>query len=133
MNDCIVESIAINIAPARAFAYIADLANMPEWTNAFRSVENGRAVLETPRGKVKIDLAVLSSSEHGVIDWKITFPDGGETWARSRVSPLGAERCAYSFVLPMPSAELEKLEGKLEEQGRLLRHELHKLQGILEQ
>ena len=90
-------------------------------------MEGDRATLETPGGRTDVELAVFSSLQHGTVDWKMSFPNDGVSWARSRIVPLGSDRCVYIFVLPMPTAELEKLEGTLEEQGRLLRHELQKL------
>ena len=132
MNNCIVESVGIDVEASMAFQYISDPARLPEWTNAFKSVEGASALMETPAGKAEIELAVFSSPEHGIIDWKMTFPDGSVSWARSRVLAMGGDRCVYSFVLPLPPAELEKLEGTLEEQGRLLRQELRRLQSILE-
>jgi hypothetical protein len=132
MNNYIVESVDIDADASLAFQYISDPARLPEWTNAFKSVEGTSAFMETPAGRADIELAVFSSPEHGVIDWKMTFPDGSVSWARSRVLPMGDDRCVYSFVLPLPPAELEKLEGTLEEQGQLLRQELRRLQSLLE-
>ena len=132
MKDYIVESVGIDVAASRALQYISDPARLPEWTNAFKSVEGVRATMETPAGKADVKLAVFSSPEHGTVDWKMIFPDGSVSWAWSRVLPLGEGRSVYSFVLPMPPAELKKLEGALEQQGRLLRQELQRLQGILE-
>ena len=43
-----VQSIEIKAPFAKAFGYISDAQNLPEWTSAFKGVTNGRALLQQP-------------------------------------------------------------------------------------
>ena len=45
-----VQAVEIGADFVKAFDYIANPRKLPEWTNAFRSVSDGKAVLETPAG-----------------------------------------------------------------------------------
>ena len=127
-----VQGISLQISQKRAFSYIADPAQLPQWTSAFASVTNGKAVLRTPNGEVEVGLAVRSSEEQGTIDWLMTFPDSSVATACSRVVKLDAKSCVYTFVLTPPPVPLELLEGALEAQSRTLAEELLKLKKILE-
>jgi hypothetical protein len=126
-----VQTIEINAPFDRVFDYIADARKLPEWTNAFKSVSNGRAVMETPNGSVEIELAVQAARSQGTIDWVMTFPDGSVARACSRVAAADKERSLYSFILVAPPVPLEQLEGALEAQSHILREELAKLGAIL--
>jgi len=127
-----VQSIEMNVPRETAFAYIADAAELPRWTNAFASVKGGTAVLRTPDGEVDIDLVVRASLDHGTVDWRMTFPDRSVATAFSRVIATSSDRCIFSFVLTPPPVPLEKLEDALEAQSRILTEELQTLKGILE-
>jgi hypothetical protein len=118
-----VQSVEIAAAFATAFRYIADPANLPEWTHAFKQVTDGQAIMETPAGALRVGLRVDASEPHGTIDWTITFPDGATAKAASRVIPHG-DRSIYTFVLEAPPVPLERLEGALAEQSRILTTEL---------
>lgn len=127
-----VQGITLQTPAQQAFAYIADPANLPHWTNAFASVSNKRAVMRTPNGELEISLVVHSSAEQGTIDWLMTFPDGSIAAAFSRVVKLGSKNCAYTFVLTPPPVPLEMLEGALKAQAITLAEELKQLKSILE-
>lgn len=127
-----VQGIDLKTTQKQAFSYIADPAQLPQWTNAFASVTNGKAVLRTLNGEVEIDLVVQSSEEQGTIDWLMTFPDSSVATAFSRVVKLDSENCVYTFVLTPPPVPLELLEGALEAQSRTLAEEFQKLKNILE-
>lgn len=128
-----VQSIEINTPYEKAFAYIADPHNLPEWAHAFQAISNDRARLWTPNGSVDIGLIAVASHEHGTVDWVLTFPDGSMARAYSRVIELGPDRCVYSFVLTAPPVSLEQLEGTLQRQSEILRAELVQLRRILEE
>ena len=128
MRDFDVQSIEIAGPLERAFRYVADPRTLPEWTQAFRSVSNGRATLATPKGSVEVGLEVRASLERGTIDWSMAFPDGSVGRAYSRLVPLDHARALYSFVLLAPPVALEQVEGALAEQARVLRQELAALQ-----
>ena len=127
-----VQGIELQTTPQRAFSYIADPANLPQWTSAFASVINERAVMRTPNGELEIGLVVHSSAEQGTIDWLMTFPDGSVATAFSRVVKIDSKNCAYTFVLTPPPVPLEMLEGALKAQSLTLAEELKKLKSILE-
>lgn len=127
-----VQGIEILASQKRAFSYIADSKHLPQWTSAFASVANGRAVMLTPNGEIEIDLAVQSSEEQGTIDWLMTFPDGSVATAFSRVVKLDPKSCIFAFVLTPPPVPLEQLEGALEAQSRTLTGELQSLKTILD-
>jgi hypothetical protein len=127
-----VQGIDLQAPQKRAFSYIADPIHLPQWTSAFASVANGRAVMRTPNGEIEIDLAVRSSEEQGTIDWVMAFPDGSVATAFSRIVKLDSKSCVFTFVLTPPPVPLEQLEGALEAQSRTLAEELQSLKRILE-
>lgn len=126
-----VQTVEIECAAERVFDYLADSANLPEWTSAFKVVSGRRAMLVTPEGSVEIDLEVRASRLHGTIDWLMTFPDGSVGKALSRVIDAGANRSIYSFTLTAPPVPLELLEGTLDQQSKILRGEMEGLKRIL--
>jgi hypothetical protein len=128
-----VQGVEISADFARAFDYIANPRKLPEWTNAFRSVSDGKAVLETPAGAAEIALDVRAFREHGTVDWIMRFPDQTVETAYSRLVSTGEGKCIFSFVLMAPKVPLEHLEGTLEQQSAILSRELTKLQQILNQ
>lgn len=127
-----VQSIEVDAPARQAFEYIADTAHLPEWTSAFRSIRGRRAVLSTSDGALSIDIDVQVSRERGTIDWAMTFPDGSIARAFSRVVDSGKGRAIYSFVLLPPPVPLERIEGALDHQSRILGEELVRLKQILE-
>ncbi len=127
-----VQSIGIAVPAADAFAYIADPANLPKWTNAFRRADRESALLETPGGSVEIRLATEAHAATGTVDWRMSFPDGSVGEARSRVTPDGEGRAIYAFTLMAPPVPLEDLEGALEAQRGILARELAGLKTLLE-
>ena len=127
-----IRSIIINKPYFDVFDYISRPENLPEWANAFSSVADGKALLETPQGQVPISLETLSEKEIGNVDWLMTFPDNSQGTAFSRVSPMPDNSTLYSFTLTPPPVPLEELEGALEQQVSILESELKKLKSILE-
>jgi hypothetical protein len=125
-----VQSVEIAAPFATAFRYIADPANLPEWTHAFKEATDEQAIMETPAGALRVKLRVDASESHGTIDWTITFPDGALAKAASRLVPHG-DRSMYTFVLEAPPVALERLEGALAEQSRILTNELATLARLL--
>jgi hypothetical protein len=125
-----VQSVELEAPFATAFRYIADPANLPQWTHAFTRVADGQATMQTPAGALRVGLRVDASESHGTVDWTITFPDGAVAKATSRVIPHG-ERSIYTIVLEAPPVPLERLEGALTEQSRILTTELAALARLL--
>ncbi len=143
MNTFRVESVQIKAAFDKVFAYIAASETLPMWTHAFKSVRDGTAILATPAGTVEIGLRVNPCRDQGTIDWFMKFPNGSEAdWfmkfpngseaAYSRLVPEAQETCVYSFVLLGPPVPLAQLECALDQQAKILREELKRLQQILE-
>jgi hypothetical protein len=127
-----VQSIKIQSSVAKVFRYIANPANLPLWTAAFRQADNQTALLVTPNGELKIKLKTISNPELGTIDWEMTMPDGSQATAFSRVVPDPDGNTIYSFVLLVPPGPIEKVEGTLLQQVELLKEELKKLKLNLE-
>ena len=126
-----LQGIELPVDHGEAFDLIADPFQLPRWTRAFSEVDGGSAVMRTPAGEVTVALRVDADRSKGTVDWTMTFPDGSQARAFSRVVPLGAGRCHYSLVLTPPPVPLEDLEGTLEEQSRTLREELKALARLL--
>ena len=127
-----IQGIDLAVPAEEAFLFIADPAQLPQWTSAFVSVHKGRALMRTPSGEVDIELDVQASPEHGTVDWRMGFPDGSVATAFSRLVEIDPKHCVYSFVLTPPPIPLEQLEGALNVQSRTLAEELRKLKRILE-
>lgn len=132
MHDFALQGILLKAPYSRVFPYLSDPYKLTEWTNAFKRVSEGSALMETPKGSVEVGLEVRCSREHGVVDWVMRFPDGSVERAYSRIADLGAKGCLYSFVLPPPAAPLEQLEGTLEQQAHILAGELAHLKQRVE-
>ncbi len=128
-----VESVRIATTLEKAFQYIADPQNLPQWTRAFKAVRNGKAIMATPSGAVEVGLKVTASASAGTIDWHLTFTNGSVASAFSRLVPEARDHCIYSFVLLAPPVPLEQLEGTLNQQAQTLREELTKLSEFLNQ
>jgi len=131
MKTFAVESIALDAQPNRVFAYLANPENLPQWTSAFKSVQDRKAQMVTSAGCVEVGLETIAVAPAGSIDWKIVFPDGTVAMAYSRVTPAPNGGSIYTFVLPAPPVPLEQLEGALEQQVVMLRQELERLAGVL--
>jgi hypothetical protein len=132
MKSFDVQSIEIKAPFGQSFDYIANAANLPEWTHAFKHVRSGKAEMRTEKGTVEVDLLVTASLEYGTVDWAMTFPDSKVATACSRLVENGPASCVYSFVLKAPAMPLEQLEGALEQQSQTLQKELERLRKILE-
>jgi hypothetical protein len=131
MDSFKVESVRIKTTPEKAFRYISDPKNLPQWAHAFKGVLNGKAIMATQAGTVEVELRVKGTASEGTIDWHMTFPDGNVATAYSRLVPESAEYSIYSFILMAPPVPLEQLEGALNQQAHILRAELTKLSAIL--
>lgn len=131
MKDFDVQTVELGTSAGVAFDYIADPKNLPAWTHAFKAVSDGRATLATHQGPVEIGLEVRASRQHGTVDWIMTLPGGGHAKAFSRLVEHGDGNALFTFVLKAPPASLERAEGTLAEQTKILREELRRLQEIL--
>ena len=128
-----VQGIEIKAPRRTVFEFLRDPANLPRWAKAFVSAEDGRARLETPAGAVDIGLTTISDPESGVVDWRLTFPDGGVGLAQSRVTETTRGTSIYSFILHAPPVALEQLEGALDAQRAVLQSELATPKSLMEQ
>lgn len=127
-----LQGIDLNVPKSKAFSFIANANNLPKWTNAFASINQDKAVMQTPEGEVEIDLEVHASADLGTVDWRMTFPDQSIATAFSRITEVNKNQCVYSFVLMPPPVPLEEIEGALEAQSQILEEELRKLKELLE-
>lgn len=130
MKNYDVQNTLIKTSVEKVFEYIADPKNLPKWTKAFSYADEKKAVLETPNGKLEVDLRVDASKECGTIDWYMTMPDGNVAAVYSRVTKNGNDS-VYTFVLMAPPGPIEQVEGTLKVQMGLLQEELQNLQKIL--
>lgn len=126
-----VQSIELHTDFKKAFAYIADPKNLPQWTSAFKEADQESALLITPKGELKIGLTTVST-DSGTIDWYMKMPDGAIGKAFSRLTELPDGNVLYCFVLLAPPVPVEQVEGTLNEQKKLLANELNNLKRILE-
>jgi hypothetical protein len=127
-----VQSVAIEAPVKRVFSIVADPANLPRWTDAFKRADARSARMETPDGVVDIALKTDARVDAGTVDWTMQFPDGAIANAYSRVTPDGDDGSIYSFVLMAPPVPLEALEGTLDAQRRTLADELARLKELVE-
>src|SRR5262245_125733 len=127
-----VQGIEIVAHRQKVFEFLREPSNLPRWAHAFVTAGEGRARLETPSGAVDIVLDVSADAETGIVDWRLTFPDGGVGIAQSRVTETTRGTCIYSFVLHAPPVALEQVEGALEAQRVQLRSELSALKSLME-
>ena len=127
-----VQAIEINAPRARVFEFVRNPHNLPRWAQAFQSVQDGRALLETPQGAINVQLDVLAHGECGTVDWRMQFPDGSVAIAQSRVTDTTRSSCIYSFVLHAPPVALEQVEGTLAAQRVTLASELAALKDLME-
>ena len=88
--------------------------------------------MRTPEGEISVQLEDNVDRKNGVIDTKMTFPDGSVGTAYSRLIALSEDSCAYSFLLTPPPVALEELEGALSAQAEILEQELQILKVKLE-
>jgi hypothetical protein len=128
-----VQSVLIDSQVDKVFNFIADPANLPKWTNAFKAADHQSALLATPAGEIKIALETKSAKEAGTIDWYLKMPDGSVAKAYSRIVENSDGKSIYAFILLAPPVPLEKLEGTVKEQEGILSEELKNLKQILEQ
>lgn len=128
-----VQGIEITAPRRKVFEFLREPANLPRWAHAFVSAGNGRARLETPAGAVDVGLGVTANADAGIVDWRLTFPDGGVGLAQSRVTETTRGTSIYSFVLHAPPVALEHVEGALEAQRVLLQSELATLKSLMEE
>jgi len=127
-----VQGIEIMAPCQKVFEFVKQPANLPQWAHAFVSADDDRARLETPRGAVDIDLRVSADAATGVVDWRLTFPDGAVGIAQSRVTETNRGTSIYSFILHAPPVGLEEVEGALETQRGILQSELATLKSLME-
>jgi hypothetical protein len=125
-----VQFIEIEAPFEKVFPFIANPANLPKWTAAFREADAQKALLVTPNGELQIGLQTFSDI-NGIIDWHMHLPDGSVGKAHSRVTALPNGNVVYSFVLLAPPVPVEEIEGTLEQQKKLLAEELKKLAHLL--
>lgn len=128
-----VKNIALAVGFDTVFDYLSDMTKLPEWTNAFAEVaKDGTALMRTPEGEINVQLEDNVDRKNGVVDTKMTFPDGSVGTAYSRLISLNEDSCVYSFLLTPPPVALEELEGALATQAEILGQELQTLKAKLE-
>jgi hypothetical protein len=125
-----VQSIELHTSFNKALKFIANPRNLPLWTSAFKEADEELALLVTPNGELQIGLTTVVNGS-GTIDWHMKMSDGSIGKAFSRLTELPNGNVVYSFVLLAPSVTIEKVEGNLEAQRKILAGELKNLERIL--
>jgi len=133
MKQFEVQSVEIQANYDVVFDYISNAKNLPEWTNAFESVSESKAMMLTPSGGAEVELLVAASRQQGTIDWCMTFIDGSRANAYSRIVRSNEKEMIYSFILLPPPVSLGELEGGLDQQSQILKEELRRLSNILKE
>ena len=93
-----VQGIEITAPHRKVFECLREPTNLPRWAHAFVSAGNGLARLETPAGAVDVGLDVLANADSGVVDWRLTFPDGTVSLAQSRVTETTRGTCILEWA-----------------------------------
>jgi hypothetical protein len=98
-----VQGIEIMAPCRKVFEFLREPANLPRWADAFVSAADDCARLETSAGTVEVGLEVAADAPTGVVDWRLTFPDGSVRVAQSRVTKPRAERASTApFCMRLP-------------------------------
>ncbi len=71
MDSFKVDSIRIKTTREKAFRYISDPMNLPEWTSAFKQVQYSKATVAAPVATLEVGLCVKASASEGTIDWQV--------------------------------------------------------------
>jgi ribosome-associated toxin RatA of RatAB toxin-antitoxin module len=73
MAESVSESIKINASPEEVMAVIADLAEYPNWSDGFTSVE----IISTPVGKDVYEISYVWTGSESV-SWKLNADEAGK-------------------------------------------------------
>lgn len=123
------ESVLLDTSPERSYAWLSELAHVPEWATEFARefrIEGDRARLETPGGPATMTLRTDAAT--GVIDFVVRPDGGGEAVFPSRVVGLPDGRSAYVFVVPRSPGQSEE---RFREEVASLRRELENVRAAL--
>ena len=122
-------SVAVAVPPQRAYAYIADPANLPKWASGFvKSIEKrgDEWIAETTLGQARFRFA--PANELGVLDHDVDLP-AGKFHNPMRVVPNGKGCEVLLTALQVPGISDAQFSGDLE----IVRRDLGTLRDILEQ
>jgi hypothetical protein len=115
------------------FRFIADPANLPKWTVAFRQADETSAVIQ--RGDsdepIPIGLTTVASFETGLIDWYMNMPDGTTGRTFTRVVDLLNGKCLYSFIFFARPAPEDQAAAMLANQTAAIEMEFDNLVELL--
>lgn len=122
-------SITIACPPDRVFQFVADPANLPQWSQSFYlgiALEQGQWVAQTPTGPVQVRIA--THRQLRIADQFIALAPGVEMMIPMRVVPneQGSE-----FILTLFQPEYIS-ETDYQAEVQLIEHELRLLKQILE-
>jgi len=131
MHDADMRTFTVAIArPADiVYGFASDVGNLGLWASAFgpdvHSSGEGKAVAETPEGRVAITFAPLNS--FGVLDHWATNPDGAQVYVPMRVLQWG-DGAVVLFTLFRGAASAERFR----EDCDWVMRDLAKLKALLE-
>lgn len=132
MFTSVTKTIQIQCPIEKAFEFLADPANMPQWAiHNLKAIEPATATswrIDTPRGAGMF--VPHFEQAHGIVDHEFIDPKEGSWQVPARVVSLGPETSLYMITLTKP----EPMSAEAFEQGMVLMDdELKTLKNILEQ
>jgi uncharacterized protein YndB with AHSA1/START domain len=114
------------------FRFIADPANLPKWTVAFRQADETSALIQRGSDEpFRIGLTTVASVETGLIDWYMDMPDGRTTRTLTRVIDLLNGKCLYTFIFFANPAPEDQAEATLANQTAAIEKEFDNLVRLL--
>lgn len=121
-------SVSINRSAEDVYQFASNPENFPTWIDFFKSIakQGDIWIAKTDMGNIKIKFAPLN--DLGIMDHKVTFPDGQTVNNPMRVVPNkdGSEFIFTLFWLP------ERTEKEFNEDAKAVTKDLQKLKEILE-
>ena len=118
-------SVTLNVPYDKAFAYLSDWRNQPQWAiNFVKGIrrEGEQIVMTTPFGDVPVQWR--ANRDLGTID--IVFP--GESVLPTRLTAIG-DSLVYTFTFSVPADQPDE---EFQAGQRGMEEELHTLKRILE-
>lgn len=101
LTDSITLGVSLACPWDKAYAFLADPANMPRWASGLGDSlvqQDGQWIAEGPLGRVSISFEPCN--DLGVLDHTVTLPDGQQSYNPMRlVRDAGGSACILLFTL----------------------------------
>jgi hypothetical protein len=126
-----VQATELEASYEKAFKYIADPANLSQWTLGLTEADDTTALIKRPEGKIKIGFSTKANFELGTIGWQMSMPNGSTAIAYSRLMKLANGNVMYSFTFSVDPSTTEKVQEHVETQAKVITQELSNLRTLL--